>query len=106
MAGSNGPRQFLVVCLCLGLGVYFVFHAVSGRHGLEARAQLQAEEQRLARELAGLEAQRDALAHDNALLGAHPNLDMLDEQARRVLNFAAPEDRILIQITDTLRAKP
>jgi len=85
--------QPLVSLLCVGMIAYFAYHAVTGRHGFERRLQLQQEASRLERELERLDATRDRLKRDVALMradGVDP--DMLSEQARRVLHFAHPKD--------------
>lgn len=99
--------QFVVSLTCIGLVAYFAYHAVSGRHGLERRLQLQREAARLERELEQLAAERSRLEHRVALLAngrVHP--DMLSEQARRLLNYSHPDDIILIQIKDTPAGRP
>ncbi len=96
MVEKNKSKQILVPLLCVGLMSYFVYHAINGRHGLEARAQLRLRANALEQKLVGLETVRRNLERDVALLQSD-NLDpdMLEEQARRILTFAHPNDVIL-----------
>lgn len=81
---------------CLGLTAYFAFHAIEGRHGFEARAQLVERTGLLEFELKSLEAVRFRLARDVALLAAEPpHPDFVEEIARDVLGFAHPADRMI-----------
>ena len=96
MVEKDKPKQILVPLLCIGLMSYFIYHAINGRHGLEARSQLQQRAQMLEDKLGGLEAVRQRLERDVLLLQSD-NLDpdMLEEQARRILTFAHPDDLVL-----------
>lgn len=98
MAGRSGTRQVLVLLICAGFTCTFAYHALKGRHGLEARYRLAAQAVRLEQTLAGLEAVRAGLERDNALLDpARLDPDMLDEQTRSVLGYAGPRDIVLLQ---------
>jgi len=96
MVDKSRSRQTMVLLVCIGLMTYFVYHAISGRHGLEARGRLQLRVVTLERQLASLEAVRRTLKRNIALLDPK-NLDpdMLDEQARRILSFSHPDELIL-----------
>lgn len=85
----------LLVCCCLT--AYFGFHAVHGKHGLEARWALQARAGMLAAELRGLEAARSRLEREVALLSdTKPDPSFVEEIARSLLGYARPGDRILL----------
>jgi cell division protein FtsB len=74
---------------------YFAFHAVQGRHGLEARARLKAQGVALAEQIARLETSRITLERDARLLAPETlDLDLLEEVARS-LGFSRPGDRLL-----------
>lgn len=89
-------RQGAVLLTCLGLTALFAHHGLTGRHGLEARAQLVERKALLEFELKSLEAVRSKLARDVALLAAEPpHPDLVEEIARDVLGFAHPSDRII-----------
>ena len=79
-----------------GVGGYFLFAAIQGDYGVfrrvevEARiATLAAERDRLADEVAALRARTRALSADSL------DLDLLDEQLRRVLGFVRADEVIL-----------
>jgi cell division protein FtsB len=105
MPGHTSIRQTIVTLLCLGLTGYFGYHAIKGRHGLEARLRLEAEAKALETRLASLEAVRSNLVRDVSLLGdQHLDQDSLDEAARNVLGFAG-DDEIVVR-TGTPIPKP
>lgn len=77
---------------------YFGYHAIHGKHGLEARKGLQERAERLAHELKALETVRAALAHEVALLDPrNPDPDFVEELARADLGYARPGERILLE---------
>lgn len=85
-----------MLLLCLGLTAYFAYHAINGRHGLEARKQLIERSSLLEFEIMSLEAVRAKLARDVALLSPDlPDPDLVEEIARDVLGFARPGDRVI-----------
>ena len=90
-------RRSPVLLMCLGLTVYFGFHAVKGRHGLEARSYLLSRSSKLDKELRALDAVRLGLERDVALLNeARPDPDFVEELARDLLGYARPRDLILL----------
>jgi cell division protein FtsB len=97
MAQDGRFRQLTVVLLCLGLAVYFSYHAFKGRHGLEARLALSAKAQVLHERLASLEIMLSHLKHDVTLLqDEHLDQDLLDEAARSVLGYSAEGDIVIL----------
>jgi cell division protein FtsB len=99
-----GPRQSLVVLLCLGLTGLFGYHAVYGRYGLERRAKLVERGEVLEFEMLSLDAERARLKRDVALLTPDtPDADIVEEIARDVLGFADPTDRITMSAPDAIR---
>jgi cell division protein FtsB len=98
----DGPmvskRQVSVLLLCGGLTVYFGYHTIKGRHGLETRSRLIERSATLEREISALETVRARLERELALLdGPDADIDYVEELARRHLGFAARTDRILIE---------
>ncbi|MDX2264622.1 MAG: septum formation initiator family protein [Hyphomicrobiales bacterium] len=87
---------FLVACLAL-IG-YFAHHAIHGRYGLEARERAERGVKILEAELALLRAERERLERAASALtdDASRDDDLIEEQARRVVNFARPGDVILV----------
>ena len=97
MARNGKYRQLTVVLLCLGFAGSFGYHAVKGRHGLEARLRLDAQAQVLNVQLTGLEIVLSHLKRDVALLqDEHLDADSLDEAARSVLGYAGDRDMIVL----------
>jgi cell division protein FtsB len=101
-------RQASVLLLCGGLTLYFGYHTIKGRHGLETRSRLIERSTTLEREIRALETVRADLERELALLdgqgdGTGADLDYVEELARRHLGFAAPTDRILIERSSVRR---
>ena len=97
MARNGRIRQTTVVLLCLGLATYFGYHAIKGRHGLEAHLRLNAKERALKEQLVDLGAVLSHLKRDVALLeDEHVDEDSLDEAARSVLGYAADGDVVML----------
>jgi len=85
-----------VLLLCLGMTAYFAYHAISGRHGLEARSRLIERSTLLEFEIKSLEAVRAKLQRDVALLAPElPIPTFVEEIARDVLGFVHPDDRVV-----------
>ena len=92
------PRQATVLLLCLSLTAYFVYHAINGRHGFEARSRLIERSALLEFEIKSLEAVRAKLQRDVALLTpAKPDPDLVEEISREVLGFVRPDDQVVTQ---------
>ena len=96
--GRNG-RYALLLALCLALIGYFSYHAVEGNHGLNRRAALAERITRLEAELAALKTERLRIEHDVSLMTARAasEPDMLDEQARALLNYVRPDDIVVLR---------
>jgi cell division protein FtsB len=89
-------RQATVLLLCLGAMTYLALHATTGKHGLEARRQLEERTIALSGRLERLEAVRASLEHEARLLdGDNPDPDIIEEAARARLGFARPGDLVL-----------
>ena len=83
--------------ICIALGFYFTFAAIQGDHGLFRRIQFEAEAEALRAELSEMEARVAALTNKTRRLSDEfLDLDLLDEQARRVLGLVR-YDEIVIQ---------
>lgn len=89
-------RQALVLLCCLTASTYFACHAYYGQHGWLARKELLDRRALLEFERVSLDRVREHLEHDVALLSSEPpHPDIVDEIARDVLGFVAPDDRIV-----------
>ena len=81
---------YLLAGLCIG---YFWINAYSGDYGLKAQEDLDQQVSVLETELSGLRAERSMWERRTALLRTDRlDPDMLDERARRQLNFLHPMD--------------
>ncbi|MEQ8658150.1 MAG: septum formation initiator family protein [Hyphomicrobiales bacterium] len=77
-------------------GIYFVYHAFHGDHGLLAYAQVQSQVEYLAGERQELEARRDILeARVEALRNDAMDGDLVDERARQSLALIGRAERIV-----------
>lgn len=90
----TGLALYTLAALLIG---YFYINAYSGKYGLNAQAALDQESVSLTAELVHLKAQRKIWEHRTALLRTDRiDPDMLDEQARKQLNFAHERDLVLL----------
>lgn len=96
--GRNG-RFALLLVVCLALIAYFSYHAVEGNHGLHRRATLAKRITQLEDELASLQRDRQRIEHDVSLMTerAKTTPDVLDEQARALLNYARPDEIVVLR---------
>lgn len=75
---------------------YFIYHAINGERGLLVLLKLSNAVERRSEELDVVRAERLHLEHRVTLM--RPNsldLDLVDEQARRLLGYAAPTERVI-----------
>jgi cell division protein FtsB len=96
---SRNGRSALFLAVCLALIGYFAYHAVEGEHGLHKRALLESRLRQLQEELAALTRERERIEHDVALITtrAKEQPDLLDEQARALLNYARPDEIVVLR---------
>jgi len=90
-------RAHAVPLAVIGVAVFFVFHAVHGRNGLLAYFRVQDELAQARAQADRLAAKRRDVAQRVDLLqpgGVHP--DMLEEQARTQLNYARPDEVVVL----------
>ena len=88
------PAAAPVACVCVI--VYYGYHLVEGDRGLRAYARLTQEVAQTRDQVAKVAAERRRLERRVALLRPDGlDLDMLDEQARRVLGVVRPDDVVL-----------
>lgn len=94
---SKRAKQVLVPLIGAALVTYFVYHAIQGDRGLLAWWQLRQTMDAVELELASIQQDRVYLEHKTSLMRPENiDLDMLDEQTRRVLAFAQPGDYVVI----------
>jgi len=92
---KSRPRQTLVSLCCLLAIGYFVYHAISGKRGLEARSRLIERSSMLEPQVEGFEAARARIERDVRLLNAG-DPDIIEELAIEMLGLARPGDRVVI----------
>jgi cell division protein FtsB len=91
-------RQVVGPVLGLTLAGYFGYHLVEGDRGFFAWRQLTGELRIEEAQLQALRAQREALARrDDELKPDHLDPDLLDERVRSTLDFAAPNEIVIMQ---------
>lgn len=89
-----GPAVFLAVALSLGM--YFTFAAVQGDYGLFRRIEIEAETRLLEAERADLLAEVARMRNlTRRMSDDYLDLDLLDEQARRVLGWIRADEIVI-----------
>ena len=79
------------------LFIYLAFHLLNGDRGLYSYFREQREHQLLEQELSALSDQRQALeTRVSRLRNDSLDLDLLDEQARRMLGLMAEEEKMIL----------
>jgi cell division protein FtsB len=88
--------RLVVPVIAIAFFAYFGFHAVHGDYGLNSKMQLEHKAMQLRAELSQLVEKRERLER-RVLLMSNKTLDkdMLDEQARLLLNVARPDEIII-----------
>ena len=96
---KNSPFTRLAIpAICSLLIAYFLFHAWSGRYGIEAMRELEEERTRLEFELVRIKEKRAALdARVTLLRDGTIEKDMLDEQARQMLGLVGPDEIVILR---------
>jgi cell division protein FtsB len=90
-------RLPLVLLGSLALAVYFAHHALNGSHGFQARQRLIERSKVLERDIVRLEAVRDRLRRDVALLASEqPDPDMVNWLAADVLGYVAADAVVVV----------
>jgi cell division protein FtsB len=78
------------------LAAYFTFNAVQGDFGLFRRIQIQAQERELSLQLAQLDTDIAIMKNKTRRMSDHYlDLDLLDEQARKVLGLARGDEIVI-----------
>jgi|OM-RGC.v1.031171001 Septum formation initiator len=91
-------NQFIFFIPVFLLTTYFVFAALNGQYGVFNQIKFMAEKQALYKELADVKSKTKALEHRvKRLSDGFLDLDLLDQQARKYLAVARPNE-IIIQI--------
>ncbi len=89
-------RALIAPSLLLLVAAYFAYHTIQGQRGLIAYARLSLEVERSAGELRSVAAEKRGIEARVALLHPdHVEPDMLDEQTRRILGLAHPDEVVI-----------
>ncbi|MBB3771347.1 cell division protein FtsB [Angulomicrobium tetraedrale] len=84
---------------------YFAFQGYNGQYGLLARRGFEQQRAELIEERDTIRAQREAIEAKVRLLSSERiDADMLDEEARLLLNLVHPKDLVLLRSPDAERA--
>lgn len=93
--GLGAGRAIFAIVL-VGFVCYLTYAGFQGRYGLFRLFDVEAEENRLQADLASLKAEREAVANKVERLSTESlDLELLDEQARKVLSLARPDEIII-----------
>ena len=91
---SLGGAVFAIVLIALMF--YLTFAALQGEHGLFSLIRTEAQETKLRNELTTLQADRATISNKVTRLSTdHLDLDLLDEQARKVLGLGRTDEIII-----------
>lgn len=94
---DNNRTLGLLATLC-ALLVYFVYHMVSGNHGILAWVELEAQATQLNTEVTASELQVAAKEQRiSRLRPEHLDPDLLDQQVRSHLGFTHPREFLIIK---------
>jgi len=92
---NSGLVGYMVSLTVIALIAYFGYATIQGPSGLVSLFQYQAQEARLLDELAKLQAEREAAKNRTRRMSDRfLDLDLLDEQARKVLGYARGDEVI------------
>lgn len=92
----SGLAMAGISLLVITMACYFAYAAVQGNFGLFRQMQVEAQEEILRQELAALRAERSHIENKTRRLSAEfLDLELLDEQARKVLGLARGDERII-----------
>ena len=79
-----------------GLALYFTFAAVQGDYGLFRRAEIEQKTRKLTAELTKTNAEIKQMENlTRRLSDRYLDLDLLDEQARRILGVIRPDEIVI-----------
>jgi cell division protein FtsB len=93
---SKRARALFPFVLCAALFCYFSLHFTGGKYGLESHERLEIKVASLKATLKDLSHKKETLQKRIELVGINrAKRDMVDELARKSLQYAAPQDLVL-----------
>lgn len=96
MAESPDLRKTLGPVIAFGVSLYFCYHIFQGERGVLSWYRLIKVVQGDEKKLTDLQREKDAIEHRVKLLRPESlDLDMLDEQARRLLNHGQSDETVI-----------
>lgn len=102
VATSPRLRSYMPVLIMLGLCLYFSFYLIFGPRGYLALDRLESEFVEQSASYDDLKELRETIEADVKLMRPdHLDADMADEQARRILGYAKPDEIIIPLTTQT-----
>jgi cell division protein FtsB len=94
--GRRALANAVYSLVMLGLIAYFGFAALQGEYGFTRLIEVRAIEGALESDLAAMRSERAALENRvRRLSDDYLDLDLLDEQARKMLGYARPDEMII-----------
>lgn len=104
MLNKFGLKSFFTALLFSGIIFYFCYHMISGGRGILAYFKLNSQMLALESELETTRAERLTIEHKSNLLKSNSlDLDLLEEQAKRVLGYAKPKEILVIEDSEPLQ---
>lgn len=101
MTRTRRRTIFQTIVLHLGAAAligYFAVQGYNGQYGLVAKRNFEQQHTTLSEELAALRTQREALESKVGLLDpSRIDADILDEEARSLLNLVNPKDLVMLR---------
>ena len=93
---SKRARALFPLCICAALFCYFALHFAGGKHGLESHERLVIKVAELKANLKDLTTEKVRFQKRIDLVGVNrAKKDMVDELARKSLQYAAPDELVL-----------
>jgi cell division protein FtsB len=102
-------RAKVLVGPLLGVALtgYFLYHVFEGERGLKAWVRLSQELHRAQGDLATVATERARLAHRvSQMQPDHIDPDLLDQQARKILDVAAPDEIVIMAPPEAASGTP
>lgn len=92
-------------CLFAATIFYFTYHTVSGRNGILAMMQLTGQVEEARQKLNEIKLERITLEGRVSKLSKTIDRDLLDEESRRLLNHARPDEIIVLRQASETRSQ-
>ena len=104
---SQSRSHSVLIIVLLLVTAYFTYHAISGDRGYLAYIRLSQKLTTVENQLTVVQSEKLHLEHRVQHLRPEPlDLDLLDEQARRILGYASPDEYVMPIRNKTQPEKP